>query len=398
MVPRWPDAAQRERLAPIAGALIAGAAGGLGQTREEVEALWEAELPGVKDRIVAAGLRKLIDDRCTWESGDETTAQDLRAEVFFAAALARRELAPHGAIDREAILAAAAERRSTTIAGIEAALFADLRAAQRLVAWDPISPEALLDLYSVSLAQAMLLRASRVVVDIRGEGPERHRRLFRAASFHGLLHAVERLPDGTHRIELDGPMSLFDSVQRYGLRLALFLPHVLTCRAFSLEAELVWGKKRELRRFLLDDKSGLTPPRGHDEIPAVRPEVEALLEAFGALGSPWKARPCDRLLALPGEAVVAPDVVFEDPRTGEEVFLEVFGFWSRAGVFARVEQIRRGLAGRMILAVGKHLRVSAELLGEEDAGEIYVYKTALSARAILERLERKPPRRPGGVA
>ena len=62
MVPRWPDAAQRLRLAPIAGALIAGAAGGLGRTREEVEATWEAEAPGVKDRIVAAGLKKLVDD------------------------------------------------------------------------------------------------------------------------------------------------------------------------------------------------------------------------------------------------------------------------------------------------------------------------------------------------
>jgi hypothetical protein len=94
-------------------------------------------------------------------------------------------------------------------------------------------------------------------------------------------------------------------------------------------------------------------------------------------------------VAIPGEVVVAPDVVFEDPRTGEEVLLEVFGFWSRAAVFRRVDQIRRGLGGgRMILAVGKQLRVSEELLGEGDAGEIHVYKTAISARAILERLER----------
>ena len=30
--------------------------------------------------------------------------------------------------------------------------------------------------------------------------------------------------------------------------------------------------------------------------------------------------------------------------------------------------------GRILLAVGKQLRVSEEVLGEEDAGEVYVYK------------------------
>jgi hypothetical protein len=43
----------------------------------------------------------------------------------------------------------------------------------------------------------------------------------------------------------------------------------------------------------------------------------------------------------------------------------------------------------MILAVGKHLRVSEEVLGPDDAGEIYVYKTALSAKEILSRLDKR---------
>ena len=41
------------------------------------------------------------------------------------------------------------------------------------------------------------------------------------------------------------------------------------------------------------------------------------------------------------------------------------------------------------LAVGKQLRVSEELLGDDDAGEVYVYKRSPSPRAVLERLERK---------
>jgi hypothetical protein len=36
--------------------------------------------------------------------------------------------------------------------------------------------------------------------------------------------------------------------------------------------------------------------------------------------------------------------------------------------------------------VGKQLRVSEEALGEEDAGEVYVYRATMSPRAVLERL------------
>lgn len=389
--PRWLDGAQRARLRPLAEALIAAAASGVGSAREDVEAAWQAAPCGAKDRVAAAGLRKLVDDRCTWEAGDEAAAQALRAEVFLAAAAVRRALGPADRFDRAAVIGAAAETRGATVASIEAGLFADLRSAQRLVAWDPIDPDALLDLYDVSLVQAILLRATRVTVEVKGEGPERLRRLFRAAAFHGLIHVVRPI-EGGHRIDLDGPMSLWGAVQRYGLRLALFFPHVLACGDFALDAEVVWGVKREARRLRIDASSAPASPRRLELVPAIRPEVEALLAAWTSLGARWTARPCERVIALPGEVVVAPDVVFDDPATGEEVFLEVFGFWSRTAVFTRVEQIRRGLGGRMILAVGKHLRVSEELLGDDDAGEIHVYKTAISARAILERLERGAPR------
>jgi predicted nuclease of restriction endonuclease-like RecB superfamily len=386
--PRWLDPARRARLLPTATALVAVAAGGVGRTRDELEPAWQAIPASVRDRVAAAGLRKLVDDRCTWEGGDEAAAQALRAEVFSAASAARLSLGPGDAFDRGAILAAAAERRGEAVEAIERGLFADLRSAERLIAFEAIAPERLFDQYDLGLAQAVLLRATRVEVEIRGEGPERLRRLFRAASFHGLIHVVRPIEGGV-RIELDGPMSLFDAVQRYGLKLALFLPHVLGCADFSLRADLLWGPSRERRRFVLDASAGIAT-REAAPVPALRAEVAALLEAWPSVGSGWAARACETVIALPGEVVVAPDVAFESATTGEVVFLEVFGFWSRAAVFSRVEQIRRGLGGRMILAVGKHLRVSEELLGEDDAGEIHVFKTALSARAILERLDRRP--------
>src|SRR5262249_19066654 len=116
-------------------------------------------------------------------------------------------------------------------------------------------------------------------------------------------------------------------------------------------------------------------------------EIDTFCAAFDRLESEWSVKKSDRLFALPGEVVCVPDLVFENQETGEQVYLEVFGFWSRAAVGQRVELLRKGrFPGRILLAVGKQLRVSEEVLGEEDAGEVYVYRQAMSPRAVLERL------------
>ena len=61
--------------------------------------------------------------------------------------------------------------------------------------------------------------------------------------------------------------------------------------------------------------------------------------------------------------------------------------WQRIETFSRRESVSGALPPRVILAVGKQLRVSEELLDDSDAGELYVYKKTMSARALLKRLE-----------
>jgi hypothetical protein len=80
-----------------------------------------------------------------------------------------------------------------------------------------------------------------------------------------------------------------------------------------------------------------------------------------------------------------PDLVFERGKR-ERVYLEVLGYWSRAAVWKRVELVQAGLAERVIFADSARLRVSEEVLGDDVPGALYVYKQAMSARAIAERL------------
>lgn len=390
IVPRYLSTQVRQRLEPTAAALISRATGCRGLRRAELGAALDEVPCRPADRIVVAGLRKLLLDRCEFVVSEGADPAELRDLLFRRAAAARRELASTERLDADALVAAIAAERDIAPSDLRERLFADLRDNERLSGFRPIDEAELLVRYDLALAQAVLLRAQQVILWLDGEAPAGVRQLFRAARFHGLLHQVFTEADGAYRVQIDGPLSLFSANKRYGLQLAMFLPAVLRCRGWRLEAQLLWGRSREQRSFRLGPEQGLSAPGARRASPtraAVHPSVIELLERFGKLGSSWDARPNERIFALPGEVVCVPDVVFESRETGELVYLEVFGFWSRQAVWQRVETIRRGFSTRMILAVGKHLRVSEEVLGEDDAGELYVYRTKMSPRALLERLE-----------
>ncbi|MDI1431256.1 DUF790 family protein [Polyangium sorediatum] len=359
----------------------------VGHSRDEIEAALDAVPVPADARLVGDGLRKVLDGQCTWTVPAGVDPEEIRREVFLAAALAHRALDVRSEFDRDAVLAELAPRLGKTPAEIDAALYADLRENERLEAFRPIGPDALLERYDLGLAQAVLLKATRVTIRVADEGPDRYRRLFRAARFHGLIHVVEGSPQEGYTITLDGPWSLFDAVQKYGLRLAMFLPQVLAFRSFHVRAELAWGKAKTRAVLEITPEDGLVSHVA--EAPSTGPDLDVFKQAFERLGSEWVVTDNDHVFALPGEIACVPDLVFRSETTGEEVFLEAFGFWSRQAVWQRVELVRKGFPARFLLAVGKQLRVSEEVLGEDEAGEIYVYRATMSPRAVLERLRRK---------
>ncbi|MCA9620906.1 MAG: DUF790 family protein, partial [Myxococcales bacterium] len=257
---------------------------------------------------------------------------------------------------------------------------------EQLQSFATIDADALLDRYDVALAQGVLLRATKVQIALDEEEPGRVRQLFRAARFHGLLHRVGRRADDAWLIELDGPLSLFSAVQKYGLKLALFLPSVLRCHRYRLRAEVLWGKRKERLWLEIGPEHGLRPR--DERVTGVSPELRDFVARFASLDCAWSVAPNDEIIALPGEAACVPDLVFENQETGEQVFLEAFGFWSRQAVWQRIETLRdHDFPSRIILAVGKQLRVSEELLDDREAADLYVYKTKMNPRRVLERLD-----------
>jgi len=379
------DEASRPRAVTLAARLVAVVRAHVGRTCDELSAALDGVDVEAGDYRLKDGLAKLLEDRCEVEAPGGPDPEDLRRDVFIRASALRASLEAGGKLDRAAVLAEVAAERGTSVDVVERGLFADLRGAQVLSTFDALGPENLVASYERAQAQAVLLRAVKVTVDVAVASAGATRALFRRLKFLQLLHVITRT-DAGYRVVIDGPFSLFEAVTRYGQRLALVLPVLEGCEAWKLEADVRWGKEKRPLVFRLAGGASAAAP----EEPPLPDEVRALVKAFAGLGTPWRAAANKTILELPGVGLTVPDVVFEKrgaDGTVQRVYLEVMGYWSRAAVWQRVELVQAGLGEPVLFAVSSRLRVSEEVLDADLPGALYVYKGTMSAKAIAERLD-----------
>jgi hypothetical protein len=382
------DEPSGRRAVEIAGELIRRVRSLGGRSREEVDAAMKSVDVAAREHRLKDGLAKLILDCCQFDSSEDVDVPALRRDVFARASAVRAALSVGDHFDREIVLAAIAAERGTTSDEIDRLLFADLRGAQVLRACDAPDAETLVGRYPRAQAQAVLLRATRVTVDIECASALSLRTVFRRLKFLRLLHTIHRTDRG-YQVIIDGPFSLFESATKYGLQLAMVLPVLETCKVWVLSADVLWGKDRTPLVFQMAGDGGSPDADWTSDISTSSDEVRDLARSFEALGTDWRVSPASEILDLPGVGLCIPDLVFESRRDhGARVFLEVMGYWSRSAVWQRIELVQAGLSARLLFAVSSRLRVSEEVLGGDLPGALYVYKRTMSARSVLERIER----------
>jgi predicted nuclease of restriction endonuclease-like RecB superfamily len=382
------SAEERPRALELATAYLDLARAHVGQSRGALSDACGAVDVEPREQRLARGLLKLVLDRCEFEESAALHPVELRRTIFTRAAAARCQ-GEDPVLDRAAIVALVAAEHGVSGSDVEAALFADLPDAHILRAARLLSPEALLAEYHLAQHQAVLLRALGVRATVWSATPAAYRHLFHKLKFLSLLHRIERLPKNAgYRIAIDGPYSLFESVTKYGLQLALALPALMAIDRFTLEADLRWGRERQALRYALrgplheqfPDESAAPPV---DQLPE---EVAALLHDLAALPGPWRPARSHAILDLPGVGQCVPDLQFIHQETGQTVYLEVLGFWSRDAVWKRIELASKGLAA-VVFAVSKHLRVSEAALDDDRPAALYVYARVMNAHAVLNRVQ-----------
>lgn len=376
------DAKRRERALALAEELVAIAKDHVGEPRGELEEALASVPAEARDEKLRAGLAKLTLDRCEFEAESTVDPVALRDALFRRAAAWRRE----GSIEaRDAIVAevGAAWSPPLTAVQVENALYADLKSAHPLVAFQPTTPQALVAAYEDALPQAVLLRAVRVTVKLVPASAGALRVLLRKLKFLRLLFAIAKGEGAGHTLVVEGPLSMFDGGARYGLKLALLLPALREAGAFELEADVRWGKEHAFYTFRTSSAAVAASTEGDAPLPD---EVQALLDGVNAAEAGWKAARADAILDLPGLGVIVPDLVLTKGKKSPRVHVEVLGFWSREAVWRRVDLAEKGLPEKIIFVASERLRVSEEVLASEHAC-LYVYKGVIGVKGLLERAE-----------
>ena len=374
---------ERPRAHELATSALALVRAHIGLPRGALLEAWGQVAIAPSENRLARGLFKLALDTCEFDEGVAIDPVELRREIFTKSASLRRSTSD--TFPRASLLRDIAEARGVEEDAIEEALYADLPTAHILRKADLPPPEGLLSVYELAQHQAVLLRAVRLRARVFCASPAGYRTLFRKLKFHRLLYTLEKLGrNAGYAIDIDGPFSMFEQTTKYGLKLALALPTIMACDAWDVAADLRWGKDRRPLRYHL--RGGATAQEGESsaELPD---EVAVLLSDIHALESPWQASPAEAILDLPGIGACVPDLAFVHRESGQRVYLEVLGFWSRAAVWKRVEMVASGLPHAIVFAVSKHLRVSEEVLADDTPAALYVYARTMNARAVLARVE-----------
>jgi predicted nuclease of restriction endonuclease-like RecB superfamily len=363
--------------------------GQTGKSRGELQADLAVAFGDDPGQLVHQGLAKLLDERCEFETISGHPPEELRAAVFAAAAQRRKSAEATMVFDRDAVLNEVAAALGLTQEDVEKGLFADLKSEQRLIRFEEWTAERLLQRYNVALAQGALLRAVRVAVIVRNEPPQRYRQLLRRIKFLRLICEVERLDAESHKLILDGPLSLFSATQKYGLQLALILPAVLLCRDFELRAELRWGAQKKHKTFLLTPEDGLASHYA-DQGMYVPPELGMFVELFRKRVADWEIVEETELYPL-RDGYWAPDFRLVHRQSGRSVLLEVLGFWRRSSAERHLHRLREQLGEPFLLAVSDQLHIDDEQLEGLPAG-IHRFRNmplpdevARLANALLEK-------------
>jgi predicted nuclease of restriction endonuclease-like RecB superfamily len=380
IVPRYLDASDPSWL-ETAQSLLDVFGSHSGRTRGELTEEVHELTSGNSDALIYQGLAKLLEDRCEFETVSGRPPEELRELVFLAAASARRNrwIAPQPStpvpanrtLDRRAVLEGVGAQTGISAEAVESGLFADLKSEQRLARFEDLSPERLLQRYNVALAQAVLFRATRVHVIVRGEPPQRYRQLFRRVKFHRLVCEIMKQEPEGYRLHLDGPLSLFTATQKYGLQLALFLPAVLLCQDFEVQADLLWGPQRKPRSFYVSPADGLV---SHyvDTGMYVPPELGMFVELFRKRIADWEISETPEVRPM-GESFWVPDFRLTERSTGRSVDLEVLGFWRRSNLERHLERLRLHIRQPFLLAVSEQLQIEKGEL-EGLAAQIYRFR------------------------
>ncbi len=287
---------------------------------------------------------------------------------------------------------------------VEQMLFAD-RAANAFLndigpAW---TPEALLARYNLELARAVLYWASQLSIEVS----DGYKDLWKYLKLFKLMFEAEQVSGG-YRLRLEGPISPFvKATTRYGRAFAAFMPALLLCERWRLDATVHPAQSATPLMYRLDHTSSLQSHFKRSGLFDSRLEADFATEfeaKFGGARGHWQLSRESEVLVL-GDTVMIPDFLLVDKDDERRrILIELVGFWHPNYLRRKVEKVRAARCEHLLLLVYKGLNLSAEAFQDTASEAIFfarkpvVQEVMVSVEALAERLygPRPKPARTSG--
>ncbi|MEO5332599.1 MAG: DUF790 family protein [Magnetococcus sp. YQC-5] len=320
---------------------------GIGQSREELTEEVVPLINSYRSPQIAKGVNKLLLDRCTFQENFDGQ-EALRWAIFTSAAKHLRAADMNDLVSYR--LAVGRDLETDDPDQLAQRLHADLPVRQPLIAFEAVDPVPLIDRYNMALVQGPLIWADGLIIEMCEPDAARRRHFFRYLKWFQLMARITPIPHVANgfRLELDGPLSLFDVARKYGIKLAGFLPAVCALKQWKIMAQVRIGTEGAAT-LTLDDTSGL---KSHfTQTSAYIPdEFSVFVAQFKEQVQEWKMQPNSPLLNVGGQEWAIPDFSFRH-QTGCVVHLELFHRWHGGPLPKRLQNLDT-LKKPVALAIG----------------------------------------------
>ncbi|MBC7533638.1 MAG: DUF790 family protein [Oligoflexus sp.] len=332
------------------------------------------------------GLSKLLEDRCAF-ADSENELEEQRWELFTKA----KDLRNSGLMSisdfQNAMVSCSG---ATSFAQVESQLYGDLPEFRVVQDFEPIDPVDLVHRYNASQIQGLILRSRSLSIIVRDKDAIKKRRFLQRLKFWRLLAEIDESADEL-KINLSGPLSLFDKSATYGNRLSNFFPNILLMDKWEIKAEVKIGEK--VLGLELDSSKPIKSHYGGFKgyIPA---EFKEFINIFNALTEDqrkgWVAIEGEDVLNLGQQSYSVPDFSFQNKK-GKRIHLELFHKWHEMQLKQRVESLKQSSCDELILGVSGELmgpEKVTEMLGKSRASKakIFSFKRFPTPKAILAYL------------
>ncbi len=361
-----------------------------GHTRGELRNSLRDHLADSPDYLIHRGLSKLLLDRSEFHISQKSGLDPkLLREKLFALAVENAPVVMNPdmihPVTKYDILNVAAAELNTDADTVATEMYADLPQNHILSIFDAPDTEWLLNRYNVALAQGILYKCVRMRLIAYKNIPARYKQLFKFIKFYRLLHSITGDLDSGYEILLDGPVSMFRLSRKYGIQMATFLPALLLCTKWKMEAEILTGEDQK-RYFVLSSNVHRLESHYKDA-----GQYDSLLEEkfagkFKKLKSDWKMERETEIVNLK-DTVFIPDFTFKHKVDGRVALLEIVGFWRSDYLKRKFNKIRRAGLHNLVIAVSSTLNVSKEDF-HDLPGSFFFFKTSIDPKEVLTRLEK----------